>query len=103
MDNILLYASLLGTAAFAATFIMLALRKPPAMPTTGDDRELVPRGGLPSPKELGDMAEKFNKSGPQATAATLTVFFFTAALVTGGVLDVSLDAGTGEAGEATEP
>lgn len=93
MESILFYASLVGTAAFGLTFVILALRPPPlAAPKGGPSVES--QGGIPGAGELADLADKFGKSGPRATAASLTVFFFTAALVTGGVLDVSLQAGS---------
>ncbi len=98
MENLLLIASLVGTAAFGCTFIFLAVRKPPAPTPTPDEQEALRRGAAPpTAQELGEMAEKFSKSGPQATAASLTVFFFTAALLAGGILDVSLDAGGDDA------
>lgn len=102
MENMLLVASLVGTGAFGLTFIVLAitpvLRKPAETNTTKNP--VTTESAIPTPKDLGEMAEKFKNSGPQATSATLTVFFFTAALMTGGVLDVSLDAGGGDARQA---
>ena len=95
MEQVLFYASLLGTLAFGLTFIVLALRKP-APPSAPGGPEVEAMGGIPSPGQVAELAEKFGSSGPRATAASLTVFFFTAALVTSGVVEVSLDAGSEE-------
>ncbi|MDJ0638615.1 MAG: hypothetical protein QNJ20_07260 [Paracoccaceae bacterium] len=99
MENILLYVGLLGTIAFGATFIILALRKPPTPPAEDPKARPEALQGIPTPAELSDMAEKFQQSGPRATAASLTVFFFLATLVVAGVIEVELEAGGDEAEE----
>jgi hypothetical protein len=84
----------LSAASFLAFVVFgmqtLKLAKETAK-TTGNPADVVRQSGLPTPKELADLATAFGKAGPAPTAATLSVFFLVVALIAGGIIKVSVE------------
>jgi hypothetical protein len=78
-----------GSFAIFALLVYLAARPAPA-PTGRNPADMEPHKGPMTPKEVTEMAASFSKAGPAATAATLSVFFMSVALVVSGVVKITL-------------
>jgi hypothetical protein len=87
MQDLLFYVSAALSVASFGLFALLALRETEPRQKV---REMTLEAGLPDPGAVADIAEKFQKAGPRATAATLSVFFLLVATAASGVVAVAV-------------
>ncbi len=88
VQTLLFYVSAGLSVASFALFAVLALRETKIKEMRqGAEVEL----GVTDAVKIADIAEKFQKAGPQATAATLSVFFLLVAAASSGIVSVAVD------------
>ncbi|MEM9342565.1 MAG: hypothetical protein AAGA87_05930 [Pseudomonadota bacterium] len=94
-EAISLLCILLALGSFAV-FARLALRKPKVEPKKEPPAGQPPTEAqalsakVPTPKDIGELAEQLSKAGPTSTAASLAVFFVLVALIASGTVEVSV-------------
>ncbi len=87
MQQMLFYVSAGLSVASFALFAVLALRATkPVVHAQESDVEL----GMVDAVKVADIADKFSKAGPQATAATLSVFFLLVAAASSGIVQFAV-------------